>query len=172
MGDNKYETIARLIHEQIGKKALALRYVNQKGEESRRVVIPQAVTRSIDGFWGFIGYCTLRNETRWFRVERIKNMDPVPMPEMPEPVKKPDIPSGTLRLQCAGTTEAVNRMKDWRGGLALGASLDQTQALHVLRALEHLEGLDPVLQEARERLMNRGRRPTLREKMRRREKKA
>ncbi len=52
-----------------------LTYESAKGEETERAVLPESVWEENELEY-FLGYCTLRNAERTFRLDRIKEISP------------------------------------------------------------------------------------------------
>ena len=56
-------------------RLIDLEYVSAKGEETERGVLPESVWEE-NGFEYFLGYCTLREAERTFRLDRIRSVSP------------------------------------------------------------------------------------------------
>ena len=66
------------LHNRLGEVSFTMKYENAKEDVSERVVTPLALTLC-NGRWGFFAICELRDAVRWFRFDRIKGMDPLPV---------------------------------------------------------------------------------------------
>lgn len=86
--DSKIETVLRSI---MNQRALNISYVKSNGELSNRVIIPLDFVRSkTTEEWRVFGFCSLRNEFRSFRHDRINKIDLVNTSNQYKLLKKDD----------------------------------------------------------------------------------
>lgn len=76
--DDREKKLVWLVFQQLGQVSYFMAYANAKGERSERTVTPVAMAFK-NSYWGFFALCELKNDIRWFRFDRIQNLDPAPL---------------------------------------------------------------------------------------------
>ncbi len=76
--------LASLAQARLARQRVWFRYGRPSGDETAREVDPYGIG-NVNGRWYLHGWCHLRNDTRTFRIDRIRRVDVLPKPfEMPE----------------------------------------------------------------------------------------
>ncbi len=76
--------LAALAQARLARQRVWFRYGRPTGDESAREVDPYGIG-NVNGRWYLHGFCHLRNDTRTFRIDRIRRVDVLPTPfEMPD----------------------------------------------------------------------------------------
>jgi predicted DNA-binding transcriptional regulator YafY len=80
-----FDRLATLIRQGEGTISLFMRYEDQKGRETRRVVTPICLGETSRGRLAMLAWCHKRDRMRTFFIENIRNVDPCEYrPVMPD----------------------------------------------------------------------------------------